>query len=357
MYIAVMKEPANWNYKLKSLLIATGILLLFSIFYHFTLSYSITTNTIDYEEFFSFDAYNDNAGIQFIVMYVFILLTWLLIFVFMGALDIKIRLFTHLVTLPVVVIFSKGIFYWLSEELGYRHLEGGGEIWDIFIPAFFYLVVFTFLHGVEYYFKSQLRLKEKNKFATDSLRYELKAIKAQLNPHFLYNVFNTINANIPKENEVTREMIADLSDLLRYQLKASEVDKITLKDEIASIKTYLRLEKMRFKERLEIEYKIDYHLNNVIIPPMLIQPLIENAIKHGISKKKSGGKIELSIQKSNSKLQFIVKDTGEGIKNIDNALNKGFGLRHTKKRLEKFYNSQLHLEHNNPSGLIVKFEL
>ena len=218
-------------------------------------------------------------------------------------------------------------------------------------------MIFTFLHGVEYYFKSQLRLQEKNKFETESLNFELKAIKAQLNPHFLYNVFNTINANIPRENEKTREMIADLSDLLRYQLKASEIDKIVLKDEIESIKTYLRLEKMRFKDRLQINYSIDENALNAIIPPMLIQPLIENSIKHGISKKQSGGQLDLIIKKVKDKLQITIKDTGMGIDDIDKALTKGFGLSHTKKRLEKFYQSEMLIEHNKPSGLIIKFEL
>jgi len=352
-----MRKKIQWNYKLKALLVSTGILLLFSLFYHFTLSYSITTNTVDTEEFFSLDAYYDNAGIQFIVLYLFIILSWLLIFVVMNDLNIKIRLATHILTLPLVVIYSKRGFYWLSEELGYGHLEGGGEIWDIFIPAFFYLVVFTFLHGVEYYFMSKVRLQEKNKFETDSLKYELKAIKAQLNPHFLYNVFNTINASIPKENETTREMIADLSDLFRYQLKASEIDTVNLRDEVEAVKTYLRLEQKRFGHRLKINYDIDEDCLYQNIPPMLIQPLIENSIKHGISPKEEGGQVDLIIKKPNGHLEVSIKDTGIGIDNLEEALTKGFGLSHTKTRIEKFYNSKLEINNNQPEGLIVKFKI
>ncbi|NBC57647.1 MAG: sensor histidine kinase [Bacteroidetes bacterium] len=350
-------KTAIVNHRLKAILVATGILFLFSVFYHFTLSYSITTNTVDTEEFFSFDAYNDNAGVQFIVMYVFIILAWLLIFVVMNGLDIRLRLLTHIITLPVIVILSKDIFYILSERLNYGHLEGGGEIWDIFIPAFFYLVVFTFLHGIEFYFKSQQRLKEKNKFETDSLNFELKAIKAQLNPHFLYNVFNTINASIPKENEATREMIADLSDLFRYQLKASETDTVNLREEVDAVKTYLRLEQKRFGDRLKINYDIDEDCLYQDIPPMLIQPLIENAIKHGISPKEQGGQVDLVIKKPNGQLEVTIKDTGVGIDDLEKALTKGFGLSHTKLRIEKFYNSQLDIKSNQPQGLIVKFKI
>ena len=349
-------QPAR-SYRFKTILITLGILLLFSVFYHAAISYEYEINSVDYDEFFSFKDYFDNAGLQFIVILVFFFIAWLIIFELMKNLNIKIRLLSHILILPVVVVLSQNVFYKICDIIGYRHLEGSGQVWDIFIPSFFYLVIFTFLHGTEYYYKSQVRLVEKNKYETDSLKNELKAIKAQLNPHFLYNVFNTINANIPRENEKTREMIADLSDLLRYQLKASEVDKIVLKDEIESIKTYLRLEKMRFKDRLEIHYQIDEAAKNQIIPPMLIQPLIENSIKHGISKKQQGGRLDLIIKKKEKKLEVIIKDTGLGIENLDDAMNKGFGLSHTKTRLEKFYHSKLIFENNHPSGLIVKFEL
>lgn len=353
----IIDYNSKWNYRLKTILTATGLLFIFSIFYHAVICYEDRLKSVDYDDFFSLDEYVDNAGLQFLVFLIFILAVWYLIFVFMKNLDIKIRLLTHIVTLPLLVILSKNVFYNISELLGYGHLEGGGQVWDIFIPSFFYLVIFTFFHAIEYYRESQLRLVEKNKYETDSLKNELKAIKAQLNPHFLYNVFNTINASVPKENEKTREMIADLSDLLRYQLKASEFDHIMLKDEIESIKTYLRLEKMRFKDKLKINYDIDKTVMNKIIPPMLIQPLIENSIKHGISKKQSGGILDLIIKLDNEKLKVTIKDTGIGIDHIDAALKKGFGLSYTKKRLEKFYNSQLILERNKPSGLIIKFEL
>ena len=347
----------HWNYRLKTLSAALGLLLFFSVFYHAVISYEDKLNSLDYNEFFSLNDYIDNAGLQFFIFLFFILAVWYLIFVVMQKVNIKLRILTHIITLPLLVIFSKKTFYVLSEAFGYWHLQGGAQVWDIFIPSFFYLVLFTFFHAVEYYYMSKMRLEEKNKYETDSLKNELKAIKAQLNPHFLYNVFNTINANIPKENEKTREMIADLSDLLRYQLKASESDKIQLKKEIKSIKTYLRLEKMRFGERLRIHYDIDENAMNRIIPPMLIQPLIENAIKHGISKKQSGGQLDLIIKEIGDRLHITIKDTGLGINNIDEALNKGFGLSHTKRRLEKFYNSQMILKKNEPDGLIIKFEL
>src|SRR5690606_10526197 len=99
------------------------------------------------------------------------------------------------------------------------------------------------------------------------LKSELSAIKAQLNPHFLYNIFNTISASVPSENEKTRHMIAELSDLFRYQLKASQTELVPLKDELDFVKKYLDLEKERFEERLEIEISVDDSILNDMVPP------------------------------------------------------------------------------------------
>jgi sensor histidine kinase YesM len=350
-------KKMNWNYRYKTFFIASGILLLFAIFYHGVLCYNYEEGKLINERFFSWKYFLDNAGIQFIILFIAILLVWVLIFILMKNLSIKARLFTHIITLPIAVKSSQKIFYKASEVLSYGHLEGNGQVWDVFIPTFFYLVIFTFMHGIEYYKKSQERLEEKNRFQTDSLKYELKAIKAQLNPHFLYNTFNTINASLPKENEYTREMIASLSDLFRYQLKASEVDSVPLEEELNFIQTYLALEKARYKDRLDVIYNIDESLKSKHIPPMLIQPLIENAIKHGIAPLKKGGSIKLSIKNEKGKLQVVIEDTGKGINNISEAISSGFGLSFTKKRLEKFYQSQLTLENLQPEGLKISFAL
>ncbi len=361
MHFTIMTNITNyntkWNYRLNTILVATVLLFVFSIFYHAVLSYEDEIGNLDYNEFFNLNDYIDNSGLQFSIFLFFLIAVWYLIFVVMKGVSIRKRLLTHVLTLPLLVILSKSTFYRLSEALGYWHLEGGGQVWDIFIPSFFYLVIFAFFHGVEYYYMSKIRLEEKNQFETDSLKYELKAIKAQLNPHFLYNVFNTINASVPKENESTREMIADLSDLFRYQLKASEIDVVNLGDEVEAVKTYLRLEKKRFGDRLTIEYDIDEECLHSNLPPMLIQPLIENSIKHGISPKEEGGKVELIIKKVNDQLEITIKDTGIGIQNLEEAYEKGFGLSHTKTRLEKFYKSELKVYDNQPEGLIIKFKI
>jgi len=307
---------------------------------------------------FSWHQYFDAAGLQFGVMLIGFTLVWLILFKLVNQFKLAYRLSLHLFALPLFIFFAKDIFYWASDAVGYSHLEGNAQTWDIFIPAMFYLVLFGFFHALEYYQRSQMRMLAEAEWQSNALKSELKAIKAQLNPHFLYNMFNTINASIPKEQEATRELIADLSDLFRYQLKASEVDSIYLAEEVTSIKTYLRLEKKRFKGRLQLEYEIQEISLNRKIPPMLIQPLVENAIKHGISNLIEGGKVKLQISlNENDLVEVKVSDNGKGIENLDEALENGFGLRFTIERLEKFYNASIKIENLKPQGLMISFSV
>lgn len=187
------------------------------------------------------------------------------------------------------------------------------------------------------------------------MRSELAAIRAQLNPHFLYNVFNTISASVPPEQEETRELIAQLSDLFRYQLKASRVERLPLADELEFVEKYLALERARFEDRLEVEIDVPLALRQRLIPPMILQPLVENAIKHGIAEQIRGGKVSIRIWESKEGLAFEVTDTGVGLADKEAAFQKGVGLSNTQLRLEKLYNSSLQLSDNEPTGLRVQF--
>jgi two-component system, LytTR family, sensor kinase len=213
------------------------------------------------------------------------------------------------------------------------------------------------LHAYEYYNDNLEQQKIQSQLRELSLKSELSALKSQLNPHFLYNVFNTINASVPKELENTRKMIATLADMFRYQLQASQSDLVAIRDEINFVKQYLELEKARFENRLQIKINIPEDLLDAQIPPMIMQPLVENAVKHGISTLIEGGEILIEIQRDTSKLHFTIADTGIGIVDKTQVFGKGIGLNNIKLILEKTYNSTLQLSDNVPKGLKVEFEI
>ncbi len=265
-----------------------------------------------------------------------------------------------LLHIPFMVIYAKGwqqTSYAIGDYLDIGHLWGNGEIWDVYIAGLQYILLFSAIHAYSYHLQMKAQILKEAELQQLTLQHELIALKAQINPHFLYNVFNTINASLPPEQENTREMIATLADLFRYQLKATKVDLVSVEEELDFTRKYLSLEKARFQERLQLEYEVDPAILSKKIPPLILQPLVENAVKHGISPKIEGGEVSIQIKDLGGKLHFEISDTGVG--NVEKAglLDKGIGLGNTAQRLEKMYGILLKLEDNKPSGFKISFDL
>lgn len=340
-------------------LMVLGMYLFIAYCYHI----SIYVNSLSYtpdrpiSDLFSFWEFLDNAGIQYFVMLVLTAGIWWIIFRKLKHLSLKYRLLFHIIGFPVFIFLSQRIYYLACDLIGSFHLNSYAQIWDIFIPALFYLLQFGFFHAYEHYQNNQRNLQLKAELSKAALKSELSALKAQLNPHFLYNVFNTISASVPSDQEQTRELIAKLSDLFRYQLKASKEEMVPLRDELEFIRKYLDLEKARYEERLQVKIEVPETIMDTLIPPMLLQPLVENSIKHGIASLIGGGEISIRIYQDGPKIQFEVSDTGVGIKDKSQLFGEGIGLTNTKLRLEKQYNSELHITDNVPQGLKIQFAI
>lgn len=299
----------------------------------------------------------DNVGLLYGIKLLFSIPIWWLIFRKLQDAKLKNRLLIHLITLPVWVLSCQQIYYKSAESIGWGHLTGAGQIWDIYIPTLFYVLQFGLLHAYEYYHNNRRNLIQKAALREAALKSELTALKAQLNPHFLYNVFNTISASVPAENEKTREMIAELSDLFRYQLKASKTELVPLSEELEFVQKYLDLEKARFEDRLTIHIDVPEEVRAAMVPPMILQPLVENSLKHGISSLIDGGEISIRVKRNDSNIQFEVADTGVGVKDKSKLFETGVGLTNTKLRLEKMYGSELKISDNIPQGLKIEFSI
>jgi LytS/YehU family sensor histidine kinase len=245
------------------------------------------------------------------------------------------------------------------DKLGWSFLRGSGQAWDIYIPSVVYILQFAIFHLYDYYLqneKQKIKEKELMQLAYNS---EVNALKAQIQPHFLFNTLNSISASVPVSMEHTRELIAKLADTFRYSLQASEQEWISLEEELNFTKITLELEKERLKNRLTIIYNIDESLLQTKVPPMLLQPITENAIKHGIAPKIDGGSITIAIVKKGSKVNISISDTGLGYESdlTNDLFNKGIGLRNTNQRLEKLFGEKIIVTKNNPSGLVFSFNI
>lgn len=352
-----MEKRLFWGLKTWEVLSFMLLYLFFASLYYITLLFNWGIDNEPDRNFFSLIRFIDTCGLQYTIFFIFTVPIWYLLFRKFRRKKLYIRLLTHLLTWPIFVFGTQWVYYKVSDALGFGHLEGAASIWDVYIPALFYLIQFGILHAYEYYKENQRKLILEGELRQAALKSELAAIKAQLNPHFLYNVFNTINASVPAENEKTRNMIAQLSDLFRYQLRASKTDTVTLEEELDFVKKYLDLEKERFKDRLQVDIKVSKDLMQEKIPPMLLQPLVENSVKHGLASLIEGGTVSIYIFKEEGKLKFEISDTGIGIQNKENVFGKGVGLTNTKLRLQKMYQSPMELLDNYPKGLTIKFAI
>jgi len=340
--------------------ILTGILfyVFFSLLYRVVLwAYSGGYQRDGFWGWANLKGYWLDSGMQYLFYFFASLLIWFIAIYTLKNKKTILQIVVVVILIPIVVYFIREGRYAFMDSIGANRFRGPGTIWDWYIPSLFMTIQFGCLFAYRYFKENQNKIKLEGELRNAALKSELSAIKAQLNPHFLYNIFNTISASVPSENEKTRHLIAELSDLFRYQLKASQTELVPLKDELDFVKKYLDLEKERFQERLEIEIDVDDSILNEMVPPMLLQPLVENSVKHGLSSLIDGGKISISIHKKNNKLMFEISDTGVGIKNKSEAFDKGVGLNNTRLRLEKMYESILQLNNNKPNGLIVSFEL
>ena len=199
-----------------------------------------------------------------------------------------------------------------------------------------YFVYFAVLHAV----RAISRLRYQRRRAAELLALaresELAALKAQLNPHFLFNTLNSISALAGDDAEATRSMIRRLAEMLRYAIDSSKRDMVSLQEEIEFTKAYLAIEEQRMADRLTVEWRIDEGALDELIPPIIIQPLVENAVKHGITPLESGGKISITVHRNTDHIDISVKDNGVGVSPEWNPEDSnGIGLANTKMRLEK----------------------
>jgi signal transduction histidine kinase len=224
------------------------------------------------------------------------------------------------------------------------------------------IFVYAAVAGWLYTLQSQRRAKEQAVREAELRRLareaELKALKAQINPHFLFNTLNTVNALARDDPEGARSVNARLAGVIRYSLDGSASDFVTARQELDFVEDYLEIEKARLGSRLQFRIMTEGRLEDVQFPPMILQPLVENAIRHGVSACLDGGTIEVCVAIRNGRLECRVHDTGSGIgeERRETLLNRGVGLRNVVERLERIYENgfSFNIEGDSTTGCTVK---
>ncbi|MDZ7401867.1 MAG: histidine kinase [candidate division KSB1 bacterium] len=223
-----------------------------------------------------------------------------------------------------------------------------------------YLCIIGFYYIIKKYFQAKELEIEKYQIEAQLDRAQLQILKMQLQPHFLFNALNSISALVYKDAELANKTLTRLSNLLRGILDNSGTQEVALRDELSILENYLEIEKVRFQERLRIIMNIQPETLEALVPNLILQPIVENAIRHGVAPFAKMGTIEIRSQRVDGMLRLQVCDNGPGIKeDQQTTLKKGIGLSTTYERLEKLYKSNFQFEIcNSPDGgLMVNIEL
>ena len=214
-----------------------------------------------------------------------------------------------------------------------------------------YFLILMVDYAIDYYQRYQTSLIEAAQLQTQLVRSQLQALKMQLHPHFLFNTLNTISALVQEDPEGAERMIARLSDLLRLSLERTGVQEVPLRQELEFLHLYLDIEKTRFEERLAVSFEIDDDAMDARVPSLILQPIVENSIRHGLANRTSNGQISIHATRQGGNLSLMVKDNGCGLPADGIYRRNGLGLATTRGRLERLYgNSQSLILRNVKDG-------
>jgi two-component system, LytTR family, sensor kinase len=186
---------------------------------------------------------------------------------------------------------------------------------------------------------------------------EAKVLRAQMNPHFMFNALNSIRALILEDPKKAQTGVTQLSNILRSSLLADRRKTVSLKEELKTIEDYLGLEKVRYEERLQIKWAIDENTLGIQVPPMMLQTLVENAIKHGVQKALRWGFVEINTSQKDKKLHIKIRNTGKLKKTENKKEDGGFGVNNTIQRLKLLYGDEAKFEIYEEDDITVCSEI
>lgn len=294
-----------------------------------------------------------------LILLIFVWTHWL--FKFQAAIQIA----GHVAGIILFFFLMGTLSYYFTDYIeGYVYFEHWKEYmlelmsWDALRFHEQYIITVGVYYVISYFQGLQRKENEKSELAIKNKEMQISLLKSQINPHFLFNTLNSISTLMHSSKEQARKVITQLSDIFRYALDSHTDEMVKLVKEIDFIDNYVRIQQVRFGERLKYVKEIDQSCLNLRIPPMILQPLVENSVKYGISPKKEGGTIFLSVRRSGRIVFFEVKDNGLGTnaKKVMDGSSSGVGMMNTDMRLKSYFGSQSGLRvRSSDRGYAVSF--
>ncbi len=241
-----------------------------------------------------------------------------------------------------------------------RTFSWGADWWMYFRDRFFlnfdwematYWALVAIVHALDYHRESQEREITAAQLQTQLAEAQLEALQRQLHPHFLFNTLNTISALMHRDVHAADEMLVQLSDLLRLTLDRIGTQQVPLTDEVDFLRKYLEIEQTRFGDRLQVNIDVEPEVLDAPVPNLILQPLVENALRHGIGPRVGVGCVDVNARQVGGTLVLTVRDNGIGLSpDKMHAFHSGVGLSNTRSRLENLYGGRHRFEFQTPPG-------
>ena len=259
-----------------------------------------------------------------------------------------------------IIFLRSAFFVWFMHIIGHGYPDDH-TLWPHLmselrysglVHVFTYAMIVAGILAVRSNRELRDRQVEASQLAEQLAQAQLQALRMQIHPHFLFNALNAVNMLI-RAGDKTRavQAVTGLSELLRHVVDGAPLQEVRLQDEVGFLERYLNIEQLRFGERLQVIKRIDAEAARALVPNLVLQPIVENAIRHGIAEKTNSGRIEISAVRENGSLVMTVKDDGAGIgRHVE-----GVGLSNTRARLQRLYGDahRLHVEPAPEGGTIA----
>ena len=241
-----------------------------------------------------------------------------------------------------------------------RVLPGGAFSARVRVNLPIYWIIVSVAHALLFYRRSQERERKAFELAAGLAQAKLQALRMQLQPHFLFNTLNAISTLVHRDARAADEMIGNLSDFLRLTLETADQQEVPLRQELDFLDRYLAIEQVRFGDRLRVTRDIAPEVLAALVPSLILQPLVENAIRHGLEPSRQTGVLTITANRMGKSLLLVVRDNGVGLKSKSSSNSReGIGLANTRARLRELYGDAagLELKSGAEGGLAVELTL
>ena len=243
-----------------------------------------------------------------------------------------------------------GFVYWSLLTLTAPNPLSLGEVYRAVIPRILlgvvvYLIIVTTNYALDYYEKYRGEKDRAASLEASLAQAQLHALKMQLQPHFLFNTLNSITSLVLEDQRAAVQMISRLGDFLRLTIENNGAQEVSLERELEFLKGYLEIQQARFRDRLLVSLEIEPETLRAQVPNLILQPLVENALKHGIAPRLEAGRIEIAARRHNGSLQIQISNDGPRVHNQNStALKEGVGIANTRSRLRQLYHDRFRLD-------------